>query len=116
MPRALRRPCALRPPHALVALGLWLAAPAWAGHGGDQDFARAATQTGEAMPFARVQQRLATLCECRVLEARLKHEKDDGLRFLIYDIKALQPDGVIVKLQMHAATGEILKYKHKGRD
>jgi uncharacterized membrane protein YkoI len=103
-----------------LVLSLWLALPAFA-HAGDkldkfeQDRAREAVQSGLAMSFARVQDRVAAQCDCEVLEAKLHSDKDDGTYLVVYEIKALRPDGEIVKIEMNAQTGEILHMKSKGK-
>ncbi|WP_141239771.1 PepSY domain-containing protein [Candidatus Dactylopiibacterium carminicum] len=57
---------------------------------------------------------MSGFCGCEILEAKLHDEKEDGQRFLVYEIKALRPDGQILKLEMHARTGALLKVKRKG--
>ncbi len=80
----------------------------------DHDLARSALQSGQAMPFTEVHGRLKKLCDCQVLEAKLHPEKAHGISLLVYEIKALKPNGQIVKLEMNAASGEILQMKSKG--
>ncbi|MGC3964146.1 MAG: PepSY domain-containing protein [Rhodocyclaceae bacterium] len=91
-----------------------MAAPATAGDRFEQDRARAAVQSGQAMSFARVQERMTAECGCQVLEAKLHDEKDHGVRYLVYEIKALASNGQIVKVEMNAQTGEVLRMKRKG--
>ncbi len=83
-------------------------------HGLDQDSARAALQSGQAMSYARLQDLLSARMDCRILEARLHPEKDKGQMRMIYEIKAIRSDGQILKLELDAASGEILKLKNKG--
>ncbi|NSL53939.1 PepSY domain-containing protein [Uliginosibacterium aquaticum] len=102
----------VRPALLTAALALGWPAGASAGDKFEQDRARAALQSGQAMSFAAVQERLHKACDCQVLEAKLHPEKDSS--GLIYEIKALRPDGQILKLEMNAASGEILRMKNKG--
>ncbi|MEN3112065.1 PepSY domain-containing protein [Uliginosibacterium paludis] len=101
----------------LLSCGLLLlsAAAALAGEPDrDQDSARAALQSGQAMSYARLQAHLSAHMDCRILEARLHPEKDTGQMRMIYEIKAIRSDGQILKLELDAASGEILKLKNKG--
>lgn len=75
---------------------------------------REALQSGEVLPFARLQERIVKACNCRILAARLENEKGDGRRLLIYEVKGLQADGRILKLEVDAQSGSILKLKRKG--
>ncbi|MFT4173052.1 MAG: hypothetical protein QM639_10870 [Rhodocyclaceae bacterium] len=99
----------------LLAAFLALPGPVRAGDKFEQDRAREAVQSGQAMSFARVQEKVAAQCDCQLLEAKLHPEKDHGALFLMYEIKALRPDGGIVKIEMNAQTGEILHIKNKGK-
>lgn len=99
---------------ACCGFALGVIGPLYA-HDLEQDVVRHAVQAGEALPFQMVRERVSRYCSgCEVLQAKLHEEKEDGRRFLIYDIKALAADGRVIKLELNAATGEILKVKHKG--
>lgn len=80
----------------------------------DQDRARSMVESGQAISFASVQERLRKACQCQVLEAKLHDEHEHGVIRLVYKIKALRPNGQIVKLEMNATSGEILQIKNKG--
>lgn len=84
-------------------------------YGHDHDFARSATQSGQAMHFGEIQQRVGKICNCQILEAKLHPEKDQGEAFLVYEIKAMRADGQIVKLDIHAISGEVLRLKGMGK-
>jgi uncharacterized membrane protein YkoI len=78
----------------------------------DQDRARAALQAGEILPLATILARLAQTQPGQVLEVEL--ERKEG-RWL-YEIKLLQPGGSLLKLELDARSGEVLRQKSKGSD
>lgn len=80
----------------------------------EQDLARSALQSGQIISFETVKYRLADECGCHILEARLHAEDKHDRQFFIYEIKALSPHGKIVKLEMDARTGNILRMESKG--
>lgn len=77
----------------------------------DQDRARAAVQAGDVLPLKTVLERLERDHPGQVLEVEL--EQDDGR--WIYEIKLLQPGGRLVKLELDAASGEVLRRKERSR-
>ncbi|HET7792368.1 MAG TPA: PepSY domain-containing protein [Rhizobacter sp.] len=91
---------------AALALGL---APAFAGN--DQDRARAAVEAGQVLPLKTVLERLERSHPGQVLEVEL--EQEDGR--WVYEIKLLQPGGRLIKLELDAATGEVLRSKERPR-
>lgn len=111
---------------ALVLALTVLATPAaWAGRQGDHDRARAAVQAGEVLPLPALLQRLQRTHPGTVLELELELEGAvderaiDGLtpgrkpgRWL-YEVKLLQADGRLLKLEVDAATAEVLKVKRE---
>lgn len=76
----------------------------------DQDRARAALQAGEILPLSTILTRLAQTQPGQVLEVEL--ERKDG-RWL-YEIKLLQPGGGLLKLELDARSGEVLRKKSRG--
>jgi len=82
-----------------------------AGDKDDHDRARAAVQAGEVLPLQTLLERLQHTHPGQVLELEL--EREDG-RWL-YEIKLLQPDGQLVKLEVDAATAQVLTLKRKDR-
>lgn len=94
-----------------VALTCALAGlPAWAGPHDDHDRARAAVQAGEVMPLAALLEGLKRSHPGEVLEVEL--EREDGR--WVYEIKLLQPDGQLLKLELDARTAQVLELKRKG--
>lgn len=93
---------------------LLLFCPALAAQESEQNAARRAVQTGQALPFPAVRERVDRYCACEILEAKLHEEEQGGQHFLIYKMKLIKPGGQILKLEMNAATGEILTVKSKG--
>jgi uncharacterized membrane protein YkoI len=94
-----------------AALGLALTA-AWAGGGHDHDRARAAVEAGEILPLPALLEQLQRTNPGQVLALEL--EKDDGR--WIYEIKLLQNDGRLVKLDVDARTAQVLKLEAKSRN
>jgi uncharacterized membrane protein YkoI len=93
---------------ALLALPLGAMARSEA----DQDRARAALQAGEIQPLTFILTRLAQTQPGQVLELEL--ERKNG-RWL-YEIKLLRPGGSLLKLEVDARTGEVLRQKSKDSD
>lgn len=98
---------------ACLAAGLIaLAAPgARAGDDHDQDRVRDAVRAGEVMPFDALRERLRRSHPGEVLELELEREQGRW----IYEIKLLQPDGRIVKLEVDARSGEVLRERQGQR-
>ncbi len=118
-PAASPPACPARPPllrqhaaAACLAAGLIaLAAPgAWAGDDKDHDRVRDAVRAGEVMPFDALRERLLRSHPGEVLELELEREQGRW----IYEIKLLHPDGRIVKLEVDARSGEVLR-ERKGQ-
>lgn len=95
----------------------WLVLLAWAGAppaqarddarepAHDHERARAAVQAGQVLPLATLLQRLQRSHPGQVLEVELEH--DDGR--WVYELRLLQPGGRLLKLELDAATGAVLK-------
>ena len=98
------------------ALALWFCLfavmPAAASDHADHDRARAALQAGEILPLTTVLQRVAAEHPGQVLEVEL--EQEDGR--WVYEVKLLQAGGRLVKLELDAASGELLKRRVRDRD
>jgi uncharacterized membrane protein YkoI len=76
----------------------------------DHDRARDAVQAGQVLPLKTVLERLEREHPGQVLEVEL--ERDDGR--WIYDVKLLQAGGRLVKLELDAASGAVLKRRDRG--
>ncbi len=74
---------------------------------GDHERALKAVQSGQVLPLAKVLALVEKAHPGQVLEVELEHEKQQWQ----YEIKLLQPDGRLMKLQVDARTGEVLKRK-----
>lgn len=72
---------------------------------GDHERALQAVQSGQVLPLAKVLALIEKAHPGQVLEVELEHEKQQWQ----YEIKLLQPDGRLMKLQVDARTGEVLK-------
>lgn len=115
--QALRSPASATCRAVLVGLLLAaLALPvAWAGGRDDlkhdHERARAAVQAGEVLPLPVLLERLQRSHPGRVLELEL--EREDGR--WVYELKLLQADGQLLKLELDARTADVLKIKRKDR-
>lgn len=98
---------ALARPRQLAALLVWLAvvalSPAQADS--DHDRARAALQAGQVLPLRTVLERLEHDHPGQVLEVELEPEHGRW----VYEVRLLQNDGQLLKLELDARTGAVLK-------
>ena len=91
---------------SLLLIGL--AQPsAWGSDSRDHERARAAVQAGQVLPLPTLLERLQRTHPGQVLELEL--ERDDGR--WIYEIKLLQANGQLLKLDVDAATAQVLQVK-----
>lgn len=77
----------------------------------DHERVRAAVRAGQVKPFEVLRERLAKSHPGELLDLEL--EREDG--HWIYEVKLLQPDGRIVKLEVDARSGEVLKERRGER-
>lgn len=95
-----------------LALGLLLALGSpLARAGSDHDRARAAVQAGQALPLKTLLERLQRDHPGQVLEVELEQA---GGRW-VYEVKLLQPGGRLLKLELDAATAQVLRSKERSR-
>jgi uncharacterized membrane protein YkoI len=73
----------------------------------DHERARAAVQAGEVLPLPSLLERLQRTHPGQVLELEL--EREDGR--WIYEVKLLQANGQLLKLELDGGTGQLLKAK-----
>ena len=92
----------------LAATGL-VCAPAQAS--GDHDRARAALAAGEVMPLSAILERVARQYPGNVLEVELERKQTRW----IYELKLLQPNGGLMKLEVDARDGTILRQREEKR-
>lgn len=90
------------------SLALLLAAAA-AHADSDQDRARAAVQAGQVLPLKTVLERLEREHPGQVLEVEL--EREDGR--WVYEVKLLQAGGRLVKLELDAGSGALLRRRER---
>jgi uncharacterized membrane protein YkoI len=95
-------PCALV---ALAVVALMGTATVTARGRDDHDRARQAVESGQVMPLKALLARVEREHPGQVLEVEL--EQDDGV--WRYEIKLLQPGGVLNKLKLDARTGAVVK-------
>lgn len=95
----------------LVLLPLALATGAARADERDHDRARAALQAGEVLPLGAVLQRVARSHPGDVLEVELEREQGRW----IYELKLLQPGGGLLKLEVDARSGEVLRSRPRQR-
>jgi uncharacterized membrane protein YkoI len=100
-----------RPGIALAALLLTgLAQPsAWSSDSRDHERARAAVEAGQVLPLPTLLERLRRTHPGQVLELEL--ERADGR--WIYEVRLLQANGQLLKLEVDAATAQVLEVRRK---
>jgi uncharacterized membrane protein YkoI len=101
-----------RPPFldGLLLAGM-LAAPLAQASDKDHERARQAVQAGQVMPLPAVLDKLALTHPGQVLEVELDRERYNDRETWVYEIKLLQADGQLLKLELDAKTAEVLRSK-----
>jgi uncharacterized membrane protein YkoI len=85
---------------------------AWASDNRDHERARAAVEAGQVLPLPTLLERLRRTHPGQVLELEL--ERDDGR--WIYEVKLLQANGQLLKLDVDAFTAQVLQVRrNEGR-
>lgn len=79
----------------------------------DHDRARRALEAGEVLPLGTILTRLEREHPGQVLDVELEHEKQDGVARWVYEVKLLRKGGALVKLEVDARTGVVIKRKVK---
>lgn len=64
-------------------------------------------EAGEILPLEIILQKVRQLRPGKVIEVEL--ESDHNLK--IYEIELLGPDGIVLKLELNASTGELIKIR-----
>lgn len=82
---------------------------AWGHDSGDHERARAAVEAGQVLPLPMLLERLRRTHPGQVLELEL--ERDDGR--WIYEVRLLQANGQLLKLDVDAATAQVLQVKRR---
>jgi Peptidase propeptide and YPEB domain len=101
-----------RPLLSMVLAGLLLSplsAPR-ASDSRDHERARAAVEAGQILPLPALLERLRRTHPGQVLELELERENGRW----IYEVKLLQANGQLLKLELDAATAQVLQAKRKG--
>lgn len=96
---------------ALAAVLTLAAAPALADTR-DHDLARQAMQAGEILPLRDILDIVEAQYPGQVVEVEFEH--DDGE--FVYEIKVLQAQGMLIKLELDARTGTVLQARGKMHD
>ena len=91
-----------------VMLAVLAAGPAVADRR-DHDLARQALEAGQILPLRSILEIVETRYPGQVLEVEFEHE--DGA--FLYEIKVLQPQGKLVKLELDARNGQVLSARDK---
>ena len=102
---------ALRTALAALLLSACALPIAWGGSRGDHERAHAAVRAGEVLPLATLLERLQRTHPGQVLELEL--DREDGR--WIYEIKLLQANGQLLRLEVDAGTGQVLEVRRKAR-
>jgi uncharacterized membrane protein YkoI len=93
---------------SLVLAGL-LAMPMAQASDKDHERARQAVQAGQVMPLPAVLEKLAVTHPGQVLEVELERERRESNEVWVYEIRLLQTDGQLMKLELDAKTAEVLR-------
>lgn len=98
----------------LLLAGALFSALAGTARADEDDHARAreALERGEILPLLTILQRATGHRPGEVVEVEL--ERDDG-RWL-YELKLLTPEGVLVEMELDAATGALLEFEQDDED
>lgn len=96
---------------AALWLGVLVACPARADGPRDHERARAALQAGEVLSLQKVLERVQRSHPGDVLEVELERE---GGRW-VYELKLLQQGGTLLRLDVDAATAEVLRSRQRAR-
>lgn len=107
--------CGRTAAHVLLVAVLatpWTVPGAVAGEPRDHERARAAVQAGEVLPLPTLLERVQRTHPGQVLELEL--EREDGR--WIYELKLLQAGGQLLKLEVDAATGQVLEARRRESD
>lgn len=102
---------ALRTALAALLLSACALPIAWGGSRGDHERAHAAVRAGEVLPLPTVLERLQRTHPGQVLELEL--DREDGR--WIYEIKLLQANGQLLRLELDARTAQVLEVRRKAR-
>ncbi|MFA5522297.1 MAG: PepSY domain-containing protein [Castellaniella sp.] len=104
------RHTALRLLTPVLALAMTLAAPvSMADSRRDYEFAHQALQQGRMLSLRAVLDRVTA--EYAGEPVKIEFERDDGI--YLYEIKLIQPSGTLLKLEVDAITGELIKLKRR---
>lgn len=77
---------------------------------GDHERALSAVRAGQILPLPEILDRLRRQHPGQVLELELEDRRGDaGERLWVYEVRLLQPDGRVVKLELDARTAQILR-------
>ena len=87
----------------------WRPPAGWASDSRDHERARAAVEAGQVLPLPTLLERLRRTHPGQVLELEL--EREDGR--WIYEVKLLQANGQLLKLEVDAATAQVLQAKRR---
>jgi len=98
--------------HKILLSLLLASAAAIASADDDHDRARRAMEAGEIMALHTLLERVTRQHPGQVVEVDL--EREDGA--WIYELKLLRPDGVLLKLDLDARDGTVLRSRRKSRD
>ena len=105
--RPWRAPLLLLCAVSLMALG----GASWAD--ADHDRARQALEAGAVLPLGTILERIGRDHPGQVLDVELDLEKHDGVERWVYELKLLRKGGALVRLQVDARTGTVIKRKLK---
>jgi len=82
----------------------------------DHDRARAALKAGVIRPLREIMNSVQVRCGGRVIEAELEEGSHGDRRIWLYHLRMMMPRGDVLRLEVDAASKEILNIKGRGAD
>jgi len=80
----------------------------------DHELAREALTSGQIRPLGEIVNAVQSRCEGKIIEVELERSSRDGGDFWLYQLRMMMPKGDILRLDVDAATSQILKVKGQG--
>jgi|SRR5271169_13726 len=97
-----------------TALALVPGAAGLALAGDDHELAREALTSGQIRPLGEIVNSVQSRCRGKVIEVELERTAREGGDLWLYQLRMMMPKGDILRLDVDAATTEILKVKGQG--
>ncbi|HYB11751.1 MAG TPA: peptidase [Alphaproteobacteria bacterium] len=80
----------------------------------DHELAREALTSGQIRPLGEIVNSVQSRCRGKVIEVELERTSREGGDLWLYQLRMMMPKGDILRLDVDAATTQILKVKGQG--